>query len=282
MDSIWARVVYLSQIPTLKDMYTMSNAMIIAEATIDSLGYFSFRPDYLPEEDQLFRVHISKVGAPAASLIIGGSEENHLFLITNKNAGVFIENSEYSDLFEAASVAGYHPSKALVAIDKIARYADSTKFNGSSIKRDFVSRAIDEKLRYVADTSSHQLVSLYALNKSNFESNFPVNEQYYENFFKKWKSERSPYLDSFKAQLPIKRSSEIYYYILLGLAFFALGFFLNWFLKWKGQQKKSQLNSLSVQERKIFDLLQKGHSNKEISEEYSIGLSTVKSHVSSI
>ncbi|MCX6223390.1 MAG: helix-turn-helix transcriptional regulator, partial [Bacteroidia bacterium] len=40
--------------------------------------------------------------------------------------------------------------------------------------------------------------------------------------------------------------------------------------------------TLTVQERKIFSLLKDGRSNKEISEECGISLSTVKSHVNNI
>ena len=42
------------------------------------------------------------------------------------------------------------------------------------------------------------------------------------------------------------------------------------------------MKNLSVQERKIYTLLKEGKSNKEISEELNIGLSTVKSHASNI
>lgn len=282
LDSIWDPVVYLSHIGTFKELYTMSNEMIIAEASIDSLGNFSFMPDYLPEEDQLFRIHVSKKGAPAASLIIGGNEENHLFIIANKSSRVVLNNGNENGFIRTMTLAGYAPNKSLQEIDQIASYADSTHFNGSSMKREFVTKAIQEKLRFVADTASHPLVSLYALHKSDFESNYPVNQAFYEDYLDKWQGENSSYFSSFRAQFPNKKSPNALYYVLIGLAFFILGFFLNQFLKYRSKQNKNQLESLSVQERKIYNLLKQGHSNKEISEEYSIGLSTVKSHVSSI
>jgi len=42
---------------------------------------------------------------------------------------------------------------------------------------------------------------------------------------------------------------------------------------------KSLLQSLSMQEKKVFEFLRKGASNKEISTELNIEVSTVKSHV---
>jgi DNA-binding NarL/FixJ family response regulator len=46
--------------------------------------------------------------------------------------------------------------------------------------------------------------------------------------------------------------------------------------------KKRKLKKLSVQERKIFVLLQQGATNQEISDECHIEISTVKSHLNSI
>ena len=43
-----------------------------------------------------------------------------------------------------------------------------------------------------------------------------------------------------------------------------------------------KIKQLSVQERKIFDLMRNGMSNKEIAAECNVELTTVKSHVGSI
>ncbi len=281
LDSIWNPVVYLSHIPTLNDMYTMSNGMIISEAPMDSLGNFSFATQYFSEEDQLYRIHVSKRNSPAASLIIGGKEENHIFLIGNKNVSITIENVPGNPPFYPVAISGYEPSKEIREIDHIYSYVDSTHFGGSSMKGEFVTQAIYEKLRYVADTSSHSLVSLYALQKSKFESNYPLNKSYYEAYLKKWRRENSTYFKAFKTQLP-RDNSNYYTYIIIGLGFFILGFVLNHFLKRKRKKQANPLHKLSVQERKILEEIKQGRSNKEISEAFNIGLSTVKSHVSNI
>jgi len=282
LDSIWNPVVYLSHISTFDDMYTMSNEMIIAEASVDSTGYFSFMPDYLPEKDQLFRLHLSKKGGPDASLIIGGKEENHLFISANKAANIYVQGTSNKPIFGKVNMGGYPPNRSLRIIDEIANYADSTHFNGSIMKREFVTKAIQEKLRFVADTSSHALVSLYALYQSNFESNYPLNAQFYENYLDKWEDEETQYFQDFRAQLPLTKISKKYTYILIGVAFFILGFIGNKMLVSRKKKVSDQLKQLSIQERKIFNMIKLGRSNKEISEEYNIGLSTVKSHVSSI
>ena len=137
-------------------------------------------------------------------------------------------------------------------------------------------------LRQIADTSSHPIVSLYALHNSKFESTFLSNQEFYENYLKKWEREDSTYFQALRAKLPKKENSNLYWYITIGCSFFLLGFILNYYLNPKFKKNNIQLKSLSVQERKIFLLIQSGKSNKEISEEYNIGISTVKSHVSNI
>lgn len=60
IDSTWAPVAYLSYIPSLEKMFTMSNELIIDQAEIDSNGIFSFNTSFLPGEDRLYRIHITK------------------------------------------------------------------------------------------------------------------------------------------------------------------------------------------------------------------------------
>ncbi|MDC8003601.1 LuxR C-terminal-related transcriptional regulator [Aureisphaera galaxeae] len=282
LDSIWDPVVYLSHIPTLNDMYHMSTGMIISEASLDSLGNFSFATDYLSEDDQLYRIHISKKGAPMGSLIIGGDEENHMFVVGNKYSSIVLENIPGNPPFTPVEIQGYRPAQELREVDRIYTYVDSTHFKGSSVKGEFVTKAIYEKLRFVADTSSHSLVSLYALHRSKFETNYPINKSFYEGYLKKWKGEKSNYFKTFRSQLPQESSKDYTAYILIGLAFFILGFVLNHFLKRKKKKGPNPIQKLSVQERKILEEIKQGRSNKEISETFNIGLSTVKSHVSSI
>ena len=54
---------------------------------------------------------------------------------------------------------------------------------------------------------------------------------------------------------------------------------LLWNYRRKIFRHTDKLKSLSLQEKKVFDLLKKGKSNKEISSELHIEVSTVKSHL---
>ena len=282
MDSIWSPTIYLSHIESLNELNTVSNEMIIAESKIDSLGNFTFSTDYLFKEDHLYRIHVSKKNSPAASLIIGGKDENHMFIIANANSDIIIKTQGKIRLFDDPEIIGHSPNQSLIEVNKTFSYKDSTDFGLSKIKRGFITKAINEKLRFIADTSKHSLVSLYALYKSDFESDYPLNKEFYLNYIDKWNNEDSNYFQVFKKQIPAKHEDSRSSFFLITILSFFGGFFLHYLLKNTKNKSRKRMQSLSVQERRILKLIQEGKSNKEISEEYNIELSTVKTHVSNI
>lgn len=280
LKSIWDNKVYLSLIPSFDKMYTMSNSMIVSIANLDEDGNFEFDTSFLPPENKLYRLHISKKGAPAASLIIGGMEENHLFLIANKNSNISIIKKGINVPLKESRITGNKTSNDLIKINLISSYIDSTGVEETYLKREFITKAINEKLRFVADTSSNALISLYALYKSKYENNYDINKQFYEDYLNKWGHNKSTYFKQFRNSLPIGRKTNNYTLILIVILSFLSGIFLSYY--YFVLRNSSKLKKLTVQERKILGMVQLGKTNKEISEEYNIGLSTVKSHVSNI
>jgi DNA-binding CsgD family transcriptional regulator len=280
--TIWAPVAYLSLIPDLDNMYTMSNEMIIEKANIDDSGSFDFNTQYLPNEDVLIRFHVSKKGDLPASLIIGGKDENHFFFLANRKSNITIEDTSNSEFLKDIVLKGYIPNQTLQIVDRIANYLDTTSFNGPIIKTELIRSAIFEKLRVIADTCSNPLVSLYALYKSKFDINYSFNQQFYKNFLYRWRHLKDPYFLEFRKKLPPSRTKGIVSSLLTGILSLMIGFLtcLAYFKLFK--KKQNLLQDLSVQERRIFALILEGKSNKEISDDLNIGLSTVKSHVNNI
>jgi DNA-binding CsgD family transcriptional regulator len=280
--AIWTPVVYMSLIDNFDQMNSMTNEMIIDKASIDSLGNFSFSTQYLPEDDHLFRIHISKRSDPPASLISGGKDENYFFFIANRQSKILLNDVGKLDFLKDVTVSGYSPNINFREINEISSYIDSTGFTSSIIKIDLIRNAINEKLRFYADTCSNPLVSLYALYKSQFDNNYAVNQEYYHKFLKKWENEKSTYFVEFRKKIPISQNNNLFFVFLIGGVGIIIGFlscfsYLNFIKK-----DQNPLHDLSVQERKIFALIMEGKSNKEISDNLLIGLSTVKSHVTSI
>jgi DNA-binding CsgD family transcriptional regulator len=259
----------------------MSNEIIVEKANINPSGGFTFNMQFLPDNDNLYRLHFSKKTDPPASLIIGGKDENHFFLIANKHSQVKIRNTVNSDLIKGIVIEGYYPNLILQQVNAIATYLDSTKFNGSTIKTSLIRGSVFEKLRQVADTCSNPLVSLYALYKSKFEQNYPTNQQFYKNFLSKWRKEKSSYFVEFRKEIPISGNKNIWFYAIICCIVFFLGYLTSKTIT-KMKRNPNPIADLSLQQRKIFALLIDGKSNKEISELLNIELSTVKTHINRI
>lgn len=280
LDSAWNPVVYLSLIPNFEERFTMASNYIVEKASIDAHGNFQFNTGFLPEQDALYRIHISKRGDPPSTLIIGGKQENFQFIITNKNERIEVSSHENGGMVRDFEVSGYAPNRLIATIKQWTDVVDSANFAGTQIKRELIENAFGEKMRLLADTNSNPLLSLFALYQSGFEKNKTVNESYYEAFLEKWEAENSEYFQVFRAQFGKPRSESSYAWLLAGCCFI-LGFGLAYFITRK-TEVVSSIAELSVQERKIYKLLEEGLSNKEISEAHNIGVNTVKSHVSSI
>jgi DNA-binding CsgD family transcriptional regulator len=280
--SAWSPVVYLSLIPYFDQMNTMTNEMIIDQTSIDKSGYFTFSTQYLPKEDHLFRIHISKWNDPPATLSIGGKDENHLFFIANRYSGILIQDTSSADIFKSIILDGNPANTEFQEINQIESYIDSIGFTASTIKTDLIRNEVNEKLRYFADTCSNPLIALYAVYKSQFEINYSVNQQYFSRFLRKWKSEKSTYFIEFRKNIPYQRKRFILIFISLSCVFFIFGFIARSIIKQRKERNKNYIKDLTNQERKVFALIMEGKSNKEISDILIIELATVKTHVNNI
>lgn len=281
LDKSWNSEIYLSYISSFDELYGLSSETIISGTSIDSTGVFTFDIDFLPKEDRIYRLHITKKGAPISSLIIGGKEQNHLFIVANNLSNIMIEGSKNSP-FNDVSIRGEKHTSSLLQIDRVAGFLDSIAYGTTNLQRDFETKIIYDKLRVIADTSNHSLVSLYAIYKTRFKSDFEKNPSYYDEYHEKWKDDNSSYFQAFRKEIPLKKETNTDIYVVLTMAVCLLLFAMYFIYRRKYVSKQNQITLLSVQERKVFMLLQSGKSNKEISQELNIGINTVKSHVSNI
>jgi len=203
-----------------------------------------------------------------------------LFLIANRFSEIKISTTFSFPPFKNVI---FNNSKANISfqyINNLTYKADSTLTESSAAKRLLIKKKLEKDLLSIADTSDVMLVSLYAIYKSNFKTNYSSNVAFYNAYFKKWKHEDNAYLESLKKQIPARTMNNI---VLLLIILLVLMISSIVYILWKhGFYKKKKLKKLSIQERRIFELLRQGATNQEISNQYCIGISTVKSHVSSI
>jgi len=277
LDNTWDRNIYLSYIETIDKKFAVSNDMIIAKSRVDSLGKFTISLHALPSDWSLLRLHIVQKGVSPASLVIGSKDENYCYIIANRYSEIELRNSLGKPIFENVSISGAPYMNTFEYISQLSNYPNSIKYDSTIVEKEFVEEVISEKLKLIADTCTNPLVSLYALYQTNFQEDYQKDPAYYKAYLSKWRNTDSPYFNSFSRQFPISEKPK--WYFLLSFLIIAVFIFVAIFIR---DRKSRKINKLSVQERRIFELLHKGASNQEISDEFNIELSTVKSHVSSI
>ncbi len=277
LDSTWNRTVYLSLIGNFEKEFAVSDNMIIGSAPIDRLGRFTLKLDSLPAGWCLLRLQVVKKGDPPASLIIGGLDENYCFLVANRNSQIEIHNTLGKPVFQNLSISDAPYLKTMEYITNLSDYPNSIDYEHSLIKKEFIQEVVSEKLKQIADTCDNPLVSLFALYQTDFLSDYKKDPAYYKRYLSKWSGNGSAYFKSFRRQFPVSEKPWWPY----ALIFLGLGSILSVIVVVRNR-RNSKIKKLSVQERRIFELLQKGATNQEISDACNIELSTVKSHVSSI
>jgi len=283
LDDSWERKVYVSYIKTFEKENAVSNDLIISSAVIDSFGTFNIDLKNVPVQWSLLRIHIVKKGVSPNSLVIGSNDENFIFLIAKQDSKIELFNTKDLPIFLNTKVEGANHMHTFDRIKKLSNYPNSIDYDNAIIEKEFIREVVSEKLKVVADTCHNPLVSLYAIYQTDFQSDYLKNPQFYENYISKWEDENSSYFKSFRQKFPIvnngwTKNNNVKYIILflsvVGILLFSAFIYT----------KKKHLNfkKLSVQERRIFNLILSGLSNKEISAECNIELTTVKSHIGNI
>lgn len=281
LDETWNRTLYLSHIPSYENMYDMSNEMIIAKTTIGDLGSFQFNIDFLPKEENLFRLHVTKKDDTPATLIIGGKDENHTFLIVNRFSNFELKSTSYNPPFRNLRYKNSSVNSAFQQISDFVYKSDSLAAESSRAKRMLIEKNMNKDLLVIADSSQNSLVSLYAIYQSKYESNYDLNKTFFTAYLKKRSKENNQYMKAFRDEVKmpdVNNKNNLLLVVIIGFILCIVAFFIGK----HGIYKKDGYKKLTVQERKIFELLRTGATNQDIANEYNIGLSTVKSHVSNI
>jgi hypothetical protein len=115
LNEKWESKVFLSRIENINGFTMISSDMIIAEATIDSVGYFEIDFPNAPGEDKFYRIHFILKDAKPASIIVGGKNENFFTLILNNKSSVYI-SADADNFVETFEIQG---SKDCLEIQKI-------------------------------------------------------------------------------------------------------------------------------------------------------------------
>ena len=166
----------------------------------------------------------------------------------------------------------------------------------SEKNRAFLKKQVFEEFQAIIDTSSNEVIPLLALHfigesfanidhleimekMQNDFADMDLSSPYYEDFV-----EEMRFLEFKNGEIS---SSDMSWIKWLGLALLVpFAAFLWWKINSDQEGNKSKsgqtFQTLSKQEKKVYNLLKSGKSNKEISSELHIEVSTVKSHLHKI
>jgi len=232
-----------------------------------------------------------------ACLFEGGEEHNFIHVILNNQSEleVWADTSQYAP-FSDYSIVGDIENVMMKRLSALVypsyffykiKFASELKFSREKFNRDLFE---------FADTCSSTLVSLAAINTTDYEAYINTNSQQYETFGKELKTQLNnhPYTKDYEKLLryykddQVSTGSGLWKILSLCLALLSL------FLLWQNRQlkignketadsSKNKINhNLTSQEIKILQLIQQGKSNKEIAADLFIELSTVKSHINKL
>lgn len=290
LDNSWNRVAYLSLIPAFEEMYTLNKDFIVGAARLDEQGNFNFSTDILPLQASLYRVHFVKKEDPTATLIMGGQHENHFFFVAERNDTLTMNLSEKDKPISSTEIKGAGVNEVLAEINQYRQAYQQMNGENPALKAQLLDRAYEEQLMIIADTTEYFMAGLYAIYQGNLYKNRVNHPEVYKSFLEQWNGQKSTYMLDFAKQLklPSKEGAIAGPLLLAGLLGALLGGMGTYLILSKRQVSQNHplvedsVSLLSVQEKKIYRLLQEGMSNKEISIEHNIGVNTVKSHVSSI
>ncbi len=274
LEPEWDSKVYISRITSLADLYRCSEQMIIAEAQVDPEGGFqvAFPTNNYPE---IVRIHVSKMGAPAAMLIIGSDEENHGFYIVEPGVDYQIIKDTTCDNYFSDYAIEDPLNREFRHIDEMVNYwnLEYQSLTNKAEKERVQWNLVNQLFQY-SDTSAYLLACIYALDQADMGYNHvEVNKRM------RWVADRlgfHPYLNNY---LKEKNDSKLYFLtmaIILLVTGPGIYLLIDYYKKQKSKQK---VNSLSPREKRVALLLTNGKSNKEIASALHVEVSTVKSHI---
>ena len=145
-----AKKIYISQIPDFNQMFTASSKLIIAKANIDSTGKFKIAFTDSKWET-LYRLHIVKKNEPAATLTIGGEDENYVFFIAKDLSQVYLKASDNGKILNQINIKDGKSNDELNSLLKL--------ISDNSISRD----SLKDQLVVTAEKSNSELVGLLAV-----------------------------------------------------------------------------------------------------------------------
>lgn len=297
--------VYLSVIEDYRKISGVFPEQILSKTSIDSLGYFSFSGNNLPNTNRIYRIHVDNCKESEQDI-------NHFSgHCVNSKEIVFIanNNSQYSfpftfdnEMFCKVESTDKN-AQVFLKIDSLKndmRYAFGTyrseanrKLNSEKWFKTFQDYGVELKEPlaelYIYSFLSNRSDNLYNYYLKDLKENTYYNDlllrlqKNYPNAYYTQQYENELQADTFLVNNEEADSFKMSTFLLISLLIISV--LLNFIVIKKNKNLKNQSNSkekLTSQEQKTLELILADKTNKEIASELFISVSTVKTHINNL
>ncbi|MEM1119018.1 MAG: helix-turn-helix transcriptional regulator [Bacteroidota bacterium] len=307
LQADWQPQIYLAAIDKLNDYYRASADLVIQIAPIQADGSFEVKGDNLPNEPRFYRLYLMKEQNQEYNACLYFGTEDHNFIhivLDNKSQLTINADKQAFSPFGGYQVKGDRTNQLMQQLSN--RVYPSIEFYQFRFptEQKLSAEKLHQDLKIFSDTCSSTLVSLAAVNYTDFDEYFDQDRIFYEQFGKRLKAAlpNSVYTKNYFRKLQYYGFEEmavlpswIYWIItllslsLLIASYAAFAFYkklqlitINTSIEKPIESVADLYDKLTLKEREILALIQAGKANKEIASQLFIGVSTVKTHINKI
>jgi len=296
----WQHLIYLSTINKLDDYNSAKAEHIINMTNIDTKGYFTLSGENLPDHAQFYKLYLIQEEHSEfnACLFLDGENHNfiHIILDNNTQIEIIADQNTYAP-FGDYIISGDTENIQMKELSKLVypsymfyeiRFPSELELSRNKLNKD---------LFHFADTCTSTLVSLAAINNTDFDAYtltkiddyLDLNEElktslpkhpYTKNYARKLRYYSEDAFDN-QSMNPWKFGTYFLALLSLGLLYLLISL-----KKHKAAQSHNEtqldIHLFTEREKRILELINEGKSNKEIAGVLFIELSTVKSHINKL
>ena len=305
---------YLAVINEIDGIYHASSRDIIASADVDNDGGFTITGNDLPPDPRFYRLYVTPDAATTTAIFTGGSR-NYILLALDNETIMNLYCDSFCKPFFTYSVTGSPKNEGMLAVQTILNNYNSVyKYSLGASKKEFLDNKKYAELKQYADTSRNLLAGLWAVQEMNMAAHYDKDAAFFKSFTEKFKKEAgAPHYYSLLAEqlslLQYKNGDQEFQppvWLFLLISFLLLcSALLNVYLARKKTALKNSpatyvnhdaetmgmsdenniktlIETLTIKEREILQMIHEGLSNKEIADKLNVEVSTIKTHVSRI
>lgn len=303
----WQPKIFMAAVEKLSDYYNSGAHMIVNKGDIEPDGSFILQGDNLPNEKRFYRLYLMKKLNTDydACLYVDGEDHNFVHVLLGKNETVeIIADTTSTAPFGSFKIRGSKENQMMRNLSNIvfpSIYVSKVIFPG---ERRLNADNLQTNLKSFIDTCQSTLVSLAAINTTDFDRNFEKDKSFYQSFGARLKKDmpKASYTNDYIRKLKYFSNEEdaSLPMWILGLIGVLSGIVIAMVMRNRSLQKQiNQLENklthkvtsspqpvlsdlLTQKEKQILQLIGDGKSNKEIAAQLFVELSTVKTHINKL